>query len=378
MKHYIFVNSTLSMGGPARVISIWANYLAQSNDKKVELISEDGSESYFSLDPKVHVNARNPAQISTKFNRDFLVHLFNVVKDSGGEEVTVFINKYTHVKYAFLLKFLFRNSKNLRLIYWIHGGTVNLRYKYNSWNKYLIKRTFDNVVALYDDYENDLLNIRRGLRSKIIDSIISYDDTKLLRRIKIMPNPITLQYADNDCDNKKRENLIISTGRLDPIKGFSTLIKAFASCENYLPGWRLIIFGEGAERGNLESLIAELDIKEKVSLPGSYPDIHRELIKAKLFVSSSKQEGMSMSILEALASGLQVICTKTSGGTYLLENGALGKLVPIEDVFALSESIKDICTKYDSLSINQFGVEETVRKFGMDELIPKFESLIND
>ena len=121
-----------------------------------------------------------------------------------------------------------------------------------------------------------------------------------------------------------RENIIISTGRLDPIKGYKELIEAFKIVHSELPSWKLKIIGDGNQRVELERLLQVFNLQDAVSLAGLEPKVQRELEKAKFLFQVLEE---TMSIIEALAAGLAIVSTRTSGGTHLLKNGEYGCLV---------------------------------------------------
>lgn len=134
----------------------------------------------------------------------------------------------------------------------------------------------------------------------------------------------------------ERIHHIVSVGRLCPFKGFDTLIQAFARLHPKYPTLRLIIYGEGAERENLQNLINSLNLQEKISLPGTTQNIHQKLVASDLFVFPSLYEGFPNALCEAMAVGLPVIASKCSGNIDIVRDGIDGRLFPIGDVDALA------------------------------------------
>jgi glycosyltransferase involved in cell wall biosynthesis len=133
--------------------------------------------------------------------------------------------------------------------------------------------------------------------------------------------------------------VILGIGRLTRQKDFSTLIRAFAGVRRQRPA-RLIILGEGEDRGALEALVAELGLKDDVALPGFRDNPLAYLAASALFVLSSAWEGLPTVLIEALAAGTRVVSTDCpSGPREILQDGRLGSLVPVGDVSALSEAM---------------------------------------
>jgi glycosyltransferase involved in cell wall biosynthesis len=133
--------------------------------------------------------------------------------------------------------------------------------------------------------------------------------------------------------------LIVAAGRFCAQKDFETLVRAFAIVRAARPA-RLALLGDGPHRLRLEHLIRTLRIERDVELPGWVDDIPDWLRRADLLVSSSRWEGLQATLIEALALGCPVVATDCPGGNReILENGALGPLVPPGDASALSEAI---------------------------------------
>ncbi|PWG64983.1 glycosyl transferase [Spiribacter halobius] len=133
--------------------------------------------------------------------------------------------------------------------------------------------------------------------------------------------------------------VILGAGRLTRQKDFPTLIRAFATLRRHRPA-RLVILGEGGERGALERSIAELGLGDDVALPGHQKNPWAWMARASLFVLSSAWEGSPNVLTEAIACGTPVVATDCpSGPRELLEDGRYGHLVPVGDAAALAEAM---------------------------------------
>jgi glycosyltransferase involved in cell wall biosynthesis len=137
----------------------------------------------------------------------------------------------------------------------------------------------------------------------------------------------------------KDRPVVLGVGSLIRLKDFATLVRAFArvrSCQLA----RLVIVGEGEERLNLLRLARDLRIEADIDLPGFEPNPLAIMARADLFVLSSRVEGFSNAIVEALACGCPVVSTDCPDGpAEVLEWGKYGRLVPVGDDVALSEAI---------------------------------------
>lgn len=133
--------------------------------------------------------------------------------------------------------------------------------------------------------------------------------------------------------------IVIGVGRLHPVKGFDTLLCAFARAVREVDA-RLVILGEGEERHRLEQLAQELGIAPLVSMPGFDPNPLRYLRRASVYVLASRSEGMPGALIQALASGCPVVATSCCSGVLeVTEGGKYGTIVPVDDVDAMAEAI---------------------------------------
>lgn len=134
--------------------------------------------------------------------------------------------------------------------------------------------------------------------------------------------------------------IILSAGRFARDKDFPTLIRAFHKL-SMVTSARLILLGEGGERNNLTALVRELDLEDKVSMPGWVDNPYAFMAHASLFALSSRMEGLPTVMIEALACGCPCVSTDCpSGPAEILEGGRIGRLVPIGDVEALTEAMR--------------------------------------
>ncbi|MEO1202472.1 MAG: glycosyltransferase, partial [Pseudomonadota bacterium] len=167
------------------------------------------------------------------------------------------------------------------------------------------------------------------------------------KTMAVIANPIdvaaieklSLQHEPHDCCRAGQSPLILAIGRLDPVKDFPTLIRAFARLRSRRSG-RLVILGEGPERQKLESLARELDVLDDVCLPGFVANPFPCLRNAAVLASSSLSEGCPNAVMQALACGTPVVSTESIGGVAeVLQQGRWGRLVPVGDSEALADGI---------------------------------------
>lgn len=147
---------------------------------------------------------------------------------------------------------------------------------------------------------------------------------------------------------KDADSIVIGTvGRLAAIKDQATLLRAVRHIIDQNPVLaariRLVIVGDGPLREELEALREELGLSDICWMPGSRDDVPGLLGMMDVFVLPSLGEGISNTVLEAMASGLPVIATNVGGNPELVEHGGNGLLLPVADVDAFAKAIADVC-----------------------------------
>lgn len=136
---------------------------------------------------------------------------------------------------------------------------------------------------------------------------------------------------------------LLSVGRLVPIKGFDTTIRAFAKAG--LPDdWKLVILGDGPERARLEELANQLHVENRVVFTGYVTPTNFWFANASGFVLASRGEGFGLVAHEALLANLPIAASRVPGITEVLADGQLGRLVEVDDVEGFADAMADIVT----------------------------------
>lgn len=156
----------------------------------------------------------------------------------------------------------------------------------------------------------------------------------------VIPNPVKLGSAAPRLETARQ---IVAVGRLTEQKGFDLLISAFAIAAREEPDWRLVIWGEGPARAQLEQQIAALGLKDRIRLAGLTAKPGEWTDGAEIFVLSSRYEGFPNAMLEAMAAGMPVIAFDCEfGPAELVRHLETGVLVENGKVEALGHSLIDL------------------------------------
>lgn len=182
---------------------------------------------------------------------------------------------------------------------------------------------------------------------------------------------------------QKGKSLVFgSVTRFTEIKDPLNTIKGFIQLESQLKEkialLKLLMVGNGYLRADALDMISESGMEQNVCLVGSQLDVGPWLEKMDVFVMGSKREGISNTILEAMASGLPVIATNTGGNPELVEAGQTGMIVETENPNALAEAMATYSTNPDMISQHGRKARERVLKlFSLKTMVDRYTRIYN-
>ena len=200
------------------------------------------------------------------------------------------------------------------------------RYKKNRYMPYFVKRWYPMAKRLVFQ----------------TDSAMSFFKGEALKKSVVIPNP--LNPALPPAYHGKRRKSIVSFCRITPQKNLKLLIDAYTIvCDKY-PDYRLEIYGDGEGKTELLDYLNMKQLDSRVDVKPFDATLHKKILDNAMFVSSSDYEGMSNSMLEAMAIGLPTICTDcpAGGARAIIRDHENGLLVPVRNVQALANAMLEV------------------------------------
>ena len=197
--------------------------------------------------------------------------------------------------------------------------------------------------------------------------------------IEVIGNPIRSVNGSSDQPQKK-ENIVLTVGRLIKTKHHDELIKLFAAINK--PDWKLVIVGGDALKQNhksrLQHLIQELGVEKSVLLEGYQTEIDSYYKKSKLFAFASSSEGFPNVIGEAMSAGLPVVAFDcVAGPSDMIEDRENGYLIPLFDFKTFENRLKALM---EDESLRQYmggKAKCSIKKYSVDKVGEKYYQFIN-
>ncbi|MFF3354419.1 glycosyltransferase [Streptomyces sp. NPDC002917] len=173
--------------------------------------------------------------------------------------------------------------------------------------------------------------------------------------------------------------LIAAAGRLVPLKGFDTLINAFAQVAPYHPQWRLRIFGRGPEHARLQDLVHAHGLSNAIRLMGALPDLTAEWDKAAFAVSAAHNESFGLTLVEAMHHGLPVLAADAPFGPgEIVVPGRNGILVPVGDEDAMAQAMRYLIEQPAEREKLSQGAYATAPLYSAERITFRYDAFLRD
>ncbi|MCL2051453.1 MAG: glycosyltransferase [Lachnospiraceae bacterium] len=192
----------------------------------------------------------------------------------------------------------------------------------------------------------------------------------------VIPNPVDGKIP-NRFEGKRKKN-IVSSGRLETVKNIPLLLKSFKIFIQEHPEYNLHIYGTGSLERELKELASSLNIVDNVVWHGFTQNVVNEIVDSGMYILSSDHEGLSNSMLEALAMGIPTIATDVPMGgcrTYI-KNEENGLLVPIKDEKAMARAMSRLADNQDFASYLSLNATKIRELYSIAEIADRFLNLV--
>lgn len=316
MKKIDIITREMTFGGAERVIAQLANYFTEQHIE-CRIITTENKEVMYQLNEKVDVIAIGKKSDNKVIDRILRYKKIRACIQTNEPDVVLTMPEDTGI-YAILA-----------LVG--TGIPVYVSERNNPWimpdvkiTRFLRRVAYPFAKGIIFQTETAKSYFPKHIQNKGVVLQNPVDSDRI-------PAPYTME--------RKRE--FAAVGRLDRQKNFAMLIKAFSEFHKVVADYKLVIYGEGVERNNLEQLICQLHLENVVTLPGLNTDVLNSIKDCAAFILSSDYEGMPNVLIEAMCMGMPVISTDCpSGGPRdLIQNGKNGLLVEVNNVQEMTQAM---------------------------------------
>lgn len=355
----ILVVKNLSGGGAEKVAVELANHLVKNHDVTIMTLSNTVDRFI----PDTSIKRINLSLYSRSRNilEGLLVNLTRVF--SLRKEI---LSKNPDVVITYM------NRTNIRVLMSLYLSKIPIIITEHNYPKdNPMKGIWEILRRVYYKKAFKLVSVSRGISDWF---------TFLPKGKKVViynPANIYINNSNEYCLDLTKKN-IVAMGRLVDIKGFDNLIKAFSEIYMLTPNWNLSIIGDGKLYDELNNLIIDRKLTDRVFLLGFKSEPHNILEKSDLFVLSSKSEGLGNVIIEAMKCGVPVLSTNCPvGPKELIEHNKTGILVDNDNIHALSNGLLDIISNDNKRIELRDNALKHIDRFSNDKIFLEWDKLLS-
>lgn len=358
--------ASLQMGGAERVLSGMADYWCRQGWHVTVVTYDNGlNPPFFEFHPAVGRigmnNARPYAGLLKALTRN-ITRILDLRKAivASSPDCVVALNEVNGARA--LLAVL---GTGIPVIVSEHTDYQELADSKNSWIWRLLRRVLyplASAVTVLNEPSKSRLGRRVQRKTAVIQNFVPSglcENENTGTQIPVLP-----------------ANTIAALGRLVPQKRFDLLIRAFRLVTAEVD-CSLIILGDGPLRGELEELVSELSLTDRVSMPGSVPEPWNLLRHARIAVVSSEVESFGLVLVEAMACGVPVVSFDCPNGPRgIIRDGLDGFLVPPLDVKALAQAMKRLLVDDDLHAAMSARGRDVRERFSREKIMAQWDDLV--
>lgn len=353
----LHIIESLEFGGAEKVLVELVNNMADRCDLGICCIKRTG-ELQSSLDGRVRVYCMNKGEGN---HYGLPVQIAKLIREGGYEVVHSHAwGVYVESALAALL------ARSRVLVHTVHGHYLHKLG--SSPAKVLVRHMLERMLA----------HVHRKIVT-VSDAIQEYVRSEVgipVSRMMTIHNGIDEAPLPSRTERTDDALGFITVGRLAVVKNYPLLLRAFAQVVRVHPGCWLQIVGDGSERNALERLARELKLSASVSFLGFQKNVAWLLAQSDVFVLSSRYEGISIAVLEAMRAGLPVIATRVGGTPEVVVDGETGILVPDGDAAAMVRAMEQlIASPAQRRHMGEQGHAHMHREFAIHAIADKYFSL---
>jgi glycosyltransferase involved in cell wall biosynthesis len=292
-------------------------------------------------------------------------------------------HQYTPFFYALTARFL----RGTPILFTEHGRWVPdyPRPKRIVANRLLMRRC-DRVIGVGEVVRQALI-VNEGISAGRVGVIYNGVDLSPYRaQVGRISNPASVRpdWKSGPRSTVRREMnveddafVIMQVARLVPIKDHQTALKALHSVNH--PRARLVIVGEGPEESAIRETVARLGLQDRVRLLGLRSDVSRLLQAADGFLLSSINEGIPLTVIEAMAAGLPVVSTSAGGVGEVVLDGQTGLLAPVGDAEGLARHLLRLASdEAERKRMGEAGRQRAFTLFDEEQMLASYERLYRE
>ena len=294
--------------------------------------------------------------------------LVDVVKSAGLDLLHVHY-AIPHASAAIMAKHILQSMGiNIPVITTLHGTDITLVGK---------DKSFEPVVSYALNSSDGVTAVSESLKQD------TYKNFHVTKDIEVIPNFIDFsRFSKQPKEHFKKaiaqygEKIIVHTSNFRKVKRVDDVVRTFAIIKEQV-NCKLLLVGDGPERSNIEALVRELGITDKVNFLGKQDSVEEILSICDLFLLPSETESFGLAALEAMACEVPVISSNSGGIPELNIEGVTGYLCEVGDINAMASKAIELLKDEEKLKLFKSQSKQQALLFDIGLIVPKYEQYYN-
>ena len=393
MKNIVFFIDSLGGGGAERVVANLSNQLAQSGKYRISIVMLRNVPPAYALDARVELYYANRMPVTSLYGRAVRAgfSLYKKIRRRILKPLAVKLGVYDRMPRIDETAFCFYANYALPYREYLkkNPGCTAFGFLIRSNIAMLMAARGLDVKTVFCERNNpvrpdipaNIIRLRDRLTRRCASAVFQTREerdyyTWLGCETAVIPNPLKEDLPEPFSGLRRKE--IVNFCRLNKQKNIPLLISAFEKLLREHPDYTLRIYGRGDEKENLMALTREKGLEASVIFEDFAPDVHQRIRDAAMYVCSSDFEGLSNSMLEAMAIGMPCVCTDCAGGgaRMMIRHGENGLLTPVGDEAALYEAMKRLAEDPELAARLGREAAKVRRELSIEQIAGRWEAVI--
>jgi glycosyltransferase involved in cell wall biosynthesis len=246
------------------------------------------------------------------------------------------------------------------------------------------RKTFTGVSGFIKYYSTWLLDRTTSFIPCLWIANSKYIGESNSKHLGISESKIKVVYRGRNSDDfkawekpKKEDFIFVTIGRLYEKKGYPELIQAFGNITNKFPNAKLIIYGEGSYRSQMEVQIANMKLNNQITLAGNIPNAWQKMYESNCFVFPSRFEGFSGALVEAMMTGIPIISSDIPMNLEAVENNKTALVHRLKNADDLYNKMEEMILNYpDMIAMGKVARQVSFVKFDIKNIASQYERLL--
>lgn len=375
MKIVYIIHGTYHGAGMERTLTLKANYLADKFGHDVVIITTDQRKRppYYPLSEKIQCIDLD-INFDLYYDKPLAVSVLSFLRKQS--LIKKKLSTLLHALNADIV--ISMMGRIISFLPKIKDGSKKI-YEYH-FNKYVRSLMLENASWLKKTaYQWRAWYELKNIKKMDAFVVLTHEDAAMwgnLKNIRVISNASSF-FPKESTDSTQK--VVISVGRFEHQKGYDRLVPVWQTIADKFPDWQLIVIGSGSKRSEIQAQIKQAGLEDSLILKDPVTDVEAELLKASIYLMTSRYEGFPMVLAEAMACSLPVVSFRCPcGPSDIIDHGQDGFLVDDEDVSQMSTYLSMLMEDEAFRKEAGMAARNNIQRYSQEAIMSLWKQLFNE